>query len=114
MRNIVKFAGLVAGTALIAACGSTGILSSLGMSGGNGGGTSAAQTAAIEELALNWCADCPTPDGGATELAAETAPDEYSGFHPIELWLRISDPAGVVDANGAVRVDRTFRMNDFD
>src|SRR5947207_2027575 len=76
MRNIVKFAGLVAGTALIAACGNSGLLSSFGMNGGSGAGTSAAQQAAIENLALNWCADCPIPEGGATELSAETVTPE--------------------------------------
>lgn len=114
MKNWIKLAGLVAGTAALAACGNSGLLSSLGLDGSGANETSAAQQAAIEELAMNWCDSCPTPDGGATELTADVRPEEYSGLEPIELSLRITDPAGVVDATGAVRVDRFFSMNDFD
>ena len=116
MKNMrILGLGLVAaGAVAISACGN-----GAGLLGGGGSPSSsmnAEQQAAVEALAGSdghWCETCEVPPDGAMHLEVGIMPATYTGG-PLELIVSFVSPNGVVDANGAWRVEKTLTVNDVD
>lgn len=112
MKRLMTLGVVAAGAVVISACNG-GTLDALG-GGTSNGGMSAEQTAALESLSGHFCQVCESPaDGPTSVLEVGIHPATYTGG-PLELVVQFVDPNGVVDANGAIRIDATLTINDLD